>query len=215
MAKVGEVSRITVQRVLVWLVSGAVLGSIACSNANQGAVFNHSGENGINSSFNASANGARQRKWHSAQIRGLEIGIASANEFISLLGPPSDRVADRDRPGDIVWLHFTVDEPFKGRLNLIVEKESKVVSSAVLAPENLSLERAIDDFKLEPQITRYAFLDCDGSESAPVRESDEGELVYYLLPEKGIAMSVDDVSKQVRFIEYLQHPPGSMKAGCD
>lgn len=147
------------KQIFILTLAGAVLGALACSSSQEGAVRSWDRANRTNLSLNIRPAAPHERKWHPASFRGLEIGKAKANDFVSLLGAPMAQVDDRDRPKEIAWLHFNVAEPFNGRLDLTVEKQGKLVRSAVLAPENLSFERVKDYFKLEPQIKKYSFVD--------------------------------------------------------
>ncbi len=160
-------------------------------------------------------NGSSQtgQNWRAATYRGLTIGKSTRADIYRILGKPkwvSSSTKESKKPGSETQYGYEGSEKIIGKFALIisVNKKGGKIESLRLSPEDLSMEDAIKYFGIDYVETRYAF--CGGFEdtdSAPIYESPEGQLLFLEYRRRGIALSVN-YQRKVTEILYDKQSPG-------
>jgi hypothetical protein len=163
----------------------------------------------------ATSNRQVNREWRAASYRGLRMGKSTRAEMLRVFGKPkTSEVFDEKESKSEVWYHYIGTWEFPGRLTIITEKRTGVISAIDLHPTALSREEVIKHFGNDYIVTRYDFDLCLGDEeSAPLYESPNGSVIYIEYRERGIAVAVDEAGK-VNEITYISEPIGAPSSKC-
>lgn len=156
--------------------------------------------------------------WRAASYKGLTIGKSTRADMIRVLGDPQwsgspgDQLANDPNPE--TWSEYESGGEFPGKLTVILDERSGVISGIDLYPENLSRDEAIKHFGNDYILARYDFDQCLGNEeSAPLYESPDGQIVNIEYRARGIAVGIDQTGK-VKQINYVSKPLGATESKC-
>lgn len=157
--------------------------------------------------------------WKPATFKGLTVGKSLESDVISTLGKPisvskatDDGDAPRNTSSSSSSIVYRYNEGFDGDLVFEISKQSRVVNSAILYPEHLTLSHILSMYGDDYVKTRYEILECPGDAGASfIRESPSGSLQFLEYRSKGIVVDEDDSTGSVRSIEFVSGPIGKTK----
>jgi hypothetical protein len=160
----------------------------------------------------------RENAWRPAVYRGLVLGKSKRADMLRVFskpkwsGPPLDEL--KNDPNPETWNEYDGGGEFAGKVTVVVNRHSGMISRIYLYPENLSKTEAVKHFGNDYVLTKYGFDSCLGDEeSAPLYESPEGVIRFIEYRSRGIAIAPDYQDK-IKEIDYVSGPIGAPASKC-
>lgn len=164
----------------------------------------------------------QSRVWKRGTFRGLTVGKSTEEDLLRVLGKSNRGDPTSQTLYGITWYLYYTDIPFKGRLNIEVNADTKKIEHISFSPmNNLSVDEAIKHYGENYVVTKYAsdvcLEDFYDEAGAPSYESPEGNhsLIEYrslgIAISSGISMGGQET---VTSIDYRYGPFGTEKSQC-
>jgi hypothetical protein len=169
-----------------------------------GAIIQVATPQSSSGSWKEKAQGSASVGWRPASFRGLQVGKATKDDVLRVLGKPQREWTE---PDGLTYLHYDNAAPPKGVVDVAIFSTTRSLESVAVVPESMSVKELVRMLGSEYELTRWSSASCLRNESGDEPSYLDPKGSSLVMEYRGLGVAVQFEGDRVRTILYSRGIP--------